>query len=102
MEEHPLLGAIASWPGRGPTQLAFESLGFTVHKSWHSRGILFCGEPQSHLRNRYWDEVALETMQSLGQGDPDLRRFTVEPTYRSTFLDELFASRDFLDPAFPA
>jgi hypothetical protein len=102
MEEHPLLRAMATWPGRGPTQLAFESLGFTIHKAWQTRVILFCGEQQAHLLNRYWDEVALETMQSLGQGNPDLRRFAVEPKCRSTFLDELFASRDFLDPAFPA
>jgi hypothetical protein len=73
MEEHPLLRTVANWPGRGPTELAFEALGFTIHKARQNRVIQFCGEQQSHLLNRYWDEIALETMQSLGQGDPDQR-----------------------------
>jgi len=100
MEEHPLLLAIASWPGRSPTQLAFESLGFAIHKARQSRIIQFCGEQQSHLLNRYWDEVSLETMQSLGQGNPDTRGFVIQPRYRSVFLDELFAARDFVELPF--
>jgi hypothetical protein len=101
MEEHPLLHAVASWPGRGPTELAFEALGFTIHKAQLNRIIQFCGEQKSHFLNRYWDEVALETMQSLGQGDPDQRAFVIQPRYRSAFLDELFAARDFVEPQFP-
>jgi hypothetical protein len=100
MEEHPLLHRVTNWPGRGPTQLAFETLGFTIHRVWQDRIIQFCGEQQSHLLNRYWDEVALETMQSLGQGDPDQRAFVIQPKYRSILLDELFAARDFVEPAF--
>jgi len=95
MEEHPLLRTVANWPGRGPTQLAFEALGFTIHKARQNRIIQFCGEQQSHLLNRYWDEVALETMQSLGQGAPDQRAFVIEPRYRSVFLDELFCRQGF-------
>jgi hypothetical protein len=102
MKEHRLLRTVASWPGRGPTQIAFEALGFSIHKAWQNRVIQFCGEQQVHLLNRYWDEVALETMQSLGQGAPDKRSFVIEPKYRSAFLDELFASRDFVEPAFPS
>lgn len=100
MEEHPLMRAVASWPGRGPTQLAFEGLGFTIHKARQARIIQFCGEEQSGLLNRYWDEVALETMQSLGQGNPDTRGFVIQPAYRSVFLDELFAARDFVELPF--
>jgi hypothetical protein len=100
MEEHPLLRTLASWPGRGPTQHAFEVLGFTAYKSWQNRIIQFCGEQQSHLLHQYWDEVALETMQSLGQGDPDQRSFVIQPQYRSVFLDELFAARDFVELPF--
>jgi hypothetical protein len=100
MEEHRLLLKVASWPGRGQTQLAFEAPGFSIHKAWQNRIVQFCGEQQAHLLNRYWDEVALETMQSLGQGAPDQRAFVVEPRYRSAFLDDLFASRDFVEPAF--
>jgi hypothetical protein len=100
MEEHPLLRTVASWPGRGPTQIAFDALGFTIHKARQNRIIQFCGEQQSHLLHRYWDEVALETMQSLGQGDPDQRSFAIQPRYRSGFLDELFAARDFVELPF--
>ena len=100
MEERPLLRTVANWPGRGPTQLAFEALGFTIHKARQNRIIQFCGEQQSDLLHRYWDEVALETMQSLGQGAPDQRAFVIQPRYRSVFLDELFAARDFVEPSF--
>ena len=100
MEGHPLLRVVENWQGRGPTQLAFEARGFTIHKARQSRIIQFCGEQQSHLLNRYWDEVALETMQSLGQGNPDTRGFVIQPRYRSVLLDELFAARDFVEPPF--
>lgn len=100
MEEHPLLRAVASWPGRGPTQLAFEALGFSIHRARQNRIIQFCGDQQSDLLNRYWDEVATETMQSLGQGAPDQRAFVIQPQYRSTFLDELFAARDAVELPF--
>jgi hypothetical protein len=102
MEKHPLLRAVASWPGRGPTQLAFEALGFTLHKAWQNRIIQFCGEQRSDLLHRYRDEIALETMQSLGQGAPDQRAFIIQPRYRSDFLDELFAASDFVEPRFPS
>jgi hypothetical protein len=98
--DHPLLRAVASWPGRGPTQLAFEALGFSIHRARQNRIIQFCGDQQSDLLNRYWDEVATETMQSLGQGDPDERAFAIQPAYRSAFLDELFAARDFVELPF--
>lgn len=100
MEEHPLLFTVACWPGRGSTQLAFEERGFTIHKARQDRIIQFCGKQQSHLLYRYWDEIALETMQSLGQGAPDQRAFVIQPRYRSAFLDELFAARDFVEPPF--
>ena len=102
MEDRPLLRAVTSWPGRGPTQLAFEARGFAIHKAWQSRIMQFCGEQQSNLLNRYWDEVALETMHCLGQGVPDQRAFVIQPKYRSSFLDELFVARDFLDPKYPS
>jgi len=92
-EDHPLLRAVAPWPGRGPTQLAFEALGFTIHRESQNEIIRFCGEQQSQLINRYWDEVALETMLSMGKCDSDMRYFAVQPQYRSAFLDELFANR---------
>ncbi len=64
--------------------------------------IEFCGENQKDLLNRYWDEVALETMRCAGKVRSEMRYFGIEPKYRSVFLDELFAERDFLEPPFQA
>lgn len=102
MEDRPLLNVLASWPGRVPTQLAFEARGFQVHRTWQNRMIEFCGQHQSDLLNRYWDEVALETMRCAGKVRSEMRYFGIEPTYRSVFLDELFAARDFVEPPFQA
>lgn len=100
--DHPLLRSLANWPGRGPTQRAFEAHRFGVHKAWQDRVIKFCGQEQSSLITRYWDEVASETIQCLGKGVPDQRKFVIPPNDRSAFLDELFAARDFLEPKYPS
>jgi hypothetical protein len=100
MEDHPRLRAVTRWSGRRPTQLAFEALGYTLHRTWQDRVIQCCGDEQSDLVNRYRDDCALETMQSLGQSNPDQRMFLIEPQYRSAFLDELFVARDFVEPKF--
>ena len=100
--DHPLIRSLANWPGRGPTQRAFEACGFGVHKAWQQRIIEFCGGERLDLVNRYWDEVASETMQCLGNGVPDQRKFVIQPKERSAFLDELFAARDFLEPKYPS
>lgn len=100
MEDHPLLDIVTKWPGRGPTQRAFEALGFSLHRAGQDELIQFCGGECSDLLNRYWDDVAIETMQSLGQGDSDQRIFVIVPRDRSVFLDELFAARDFAEPPF--
>ena len=67
MDDHPILEVLASWPGRGSTQLAFEARGFLIPRAQQDRMIAFCGEHQADLLNRYWDEVALETMRSAGR-----------------------------------
>ncbi|WP_229197506.1 hypothetical protein [Bradyrhizobium acaciae] len=100
IENHPLLKVLANWPGRVSTQLAFETRGFLVHRARQNRMIEFCGQHQAELLNRYWDEVALETMRCAGKVISDQRIFGIEPKYRSTFLDELFATRDFVEPPF--
>jgi hypothetical protein len=102
MEDHPLLNVVANWSGRVSIQLAFEARGFLVHRAWQNRMIEFCGEHQADLLNRYWDEVALETMRCAGKVRSEMRYFGIEPKYRSAFLDELFAARDFLEPPFQA
>ncbi|MCG2641967.1 hypothetical protein XI06_33510 [Bradyrhizobium sp. CCBAU 11434] len=101
MGDHPIFDALASWPGRVPTQRAFEARGFLIPAAWQNRMIEFCGASQAELLNRYWDEVAMETMRSVGKVQSDLRRFLIEPRYRSAFLDDLFARKDFVDPAVP-
>src|SRR6266542_445173 len=100
MEDHPLLNVVANWPGRVSTQLAFEARGLLVHRAWQNRMIEFCGEHQADLLNRYWDEVALETMRCAGKVISDQRIFGIEPKYRSAFLDELSAVRDLVEPQF--
>jgi hypothetical protein len=102
MEDHLILGIVASWPGRGPAQTGIETRGFALHNSWQKRCIHFCGEERSPLLNRYWDDLAFESMQTLGQSVPDQRAFVVQPKHRSSFLDELFEARDFLEPDFPS
>jgi hypothetical protein len=46
MEDHPLMFALESWPGREPTQLAFEARGFAIYRAWQDRIIQFCGGQQ--------------------------------------------------------
>ncbi|MBA2401802.1 MAG: hypothetical protein H0V72_24500 [Bradyrhizobium sp.] len=100
MEDYPLLNVVANWPGRVSTQLVFEERGFLVHRAWQNRMIEFCGEHQADLLNRYWDEVALETMRCAGKVISDERIFGIEPRYRSAFLDELSAARNVVEPQF--
>lgn len=100
MTEHALLDELSRWAGRRPIQTAFETRGFLVHKSWQTRAIQFCGGEKSSLLNRYWDEVAMETIGCAGQGDPNARCFGIQPKYRSAFLDELAAKVDFAEPPF--
>lgn len=102
MDDHPLLTMVANWPGRGSTQRAFEARGFLLHRAWQNRMIEFCGEHQADVLNRYWDEVALETMRCAGKVRSEMRYFGIESKYRSAFLDELFAARDFVEPPFQA
>lgn len=97
MDDRPLLEVLASWPGRVSTQLAFEARGFSIPRARQDRMIEFCEGHQANLLHRYWDEVALETMQSAGKVNSDLRMFRIEPKYRSAFLDRLFAARDFVE-----
>ena len=100
VSERPLLDVLLKWIGRRPTQQAFEARGFLVHKTWQQRIIQICGEEKSDLLNRYWDEVAMETVGSAGQGDPKSRWFPVLPIYRSAFLDDLAGKVDFADSKF--
>lgn len=101
MANHPIFDVLARWPGRVSTRRAFEARGFLLPAAWQNRMIEFCGACQADLLNYYWDEVAMETMRSIGKVNSDLRRFLIEPRYRSAFLDDLSARKDFADPAVP-
>lgn len=101
MDDHPIFDVLANWPGRVSTQLAFEARGFLMPAAWQNRMIEFCGAGQADLLNRYWDEVAMEAMRAVGKVNSDNRRFFIEPRYRSAFLDELFARKDFPHPDVP-
>ncbi|MGY3590751.1 hypothetical protein ACVIGB_009665 [Bradyrhizobium sp. USDA 4341] len=101
MDDQPIFDVLANWPGRVSTQLAFEARGFLMPAAWQNRMIEFCGASQADLLNRYWDEVAMETMRAVGKVNSDNRRFFIEPRYRSAFLDELFARKDFSHPDVP-
>lgn len=96
---HPLLDVLANWPGRAATEVAFEARGFLIAKAWRQRMIESCGADKADELNRYWDEFALEQMRNARYVDSYRRQFSIEPRYRSAFLDELFAARkDFADP----
>jgi hypothetical protein len=63
--------------------------------------VEFCGAECESRLNRYWDEVASEVICSAAKCTPDLRKFgalekagALAP-YRSPFLDQLAAERDF-------
>ena len=55
---------------------------------------LHCSREQIDL---YFDEIAKEYFLSLGLARPLLRLFRGEVTYRSRFLDDLYAARPPLD-----
>jgi hypothetical protein len=95
-----LLQKLSRWQGRGAVQSAFELRGFSLPRIWQERMIQFCGLENAVELNRYWDEVAAETISSAGKGDPKQRKFLVEPGYRSSYLDELAAKMNFAEPPF--
>ncbi len=95
--QRPLIQFLSTWVGRQATQNAFEARGFRVHRTWQEREINFCGKEHAVEINRYWDEFAQETVCSAGKAAPNLRKFGVEPGYRSSYLDELAAKKDFVD-----
>jgi hypothetical protein len=85
-----LLHILGTWIGRQATERAFETRGFSVHRIWQHRMAEFCGPGAAQL-DRYWNEVARETMCNAGKSDPNTRKFLVNPSYRSSYLDELAA-----------
>jgi hypothetical protein len=89
--QHPLLDTLSTRVGRSATEQAFETRGFSVHRIWQRRMVEFCGTGSDVELVRYWNDVAMETMCSAGKGDPNTRKFAVNPSYRSSYLDELAA-----------
>jgi hypothetical protein len=97
---HALIEALATWPGRKATETVLDERGFSVHRAWQDRIIQFCVAETAETIHRYWNEVAQEYVTSAGKCNPDTRRFLVEPSYRSSYLDELATKVDFAEPPF--
>jgi hypothetical protein len=97
--QNALLQSLSKWPGRRATESAIEQRGFFLHRKWQERMIDSCGKDGAEL-DRYWDEFATEWVCCAGQGRPNARRFAVEPTYRSSYLDGLAAKMDFAEPPY--
>jgi hypothetical protein len=57
-----------------------------VRRIWQRRMVEFCGTGSDVELDRYWNDVAMETMCSAGKGDPNTRKFMVNPSYRSLFV----------------
>jgi hypothetical protein len=94
-----LLRALLTWAGREKTQSSFEAKGFLAHRKWQERVVDFCGAAHAAAEvNRYWDEVSREIVCSAGKCAPQIRKFSVEPGYRSSYLDELAARKEFAHP----
>ena len=98
--EDALLAILATWKGRPAFQTELEARGFSLHRLWQEKRLDVCGPNGSSGLSRYRDETAMETVCSAGKGNPDKRKFMVQPRYHSTYLDELAAGMDFAEPPF--
>jgi hypothetical protein len=98
--ENALLATLSNWKGRPSFQADLEARGFFLARRWQEQMIDFCGSIGSSDLNRYWDETAKETLSSAGKGNPDKRKFMVQPGYHSIYLDELAAKMDFAETPF--
>ena len=88
----PLARIAQRWPGRAKLNLVLGEKGYELPTKYV--GILVkdfhCSREQINL---YFDEMAKEYFLSVGLADPLLRLFDGEVTYRSRFLDDLYAAR---------
>ena len=93
-----LLRQLVAWVGPETAQAEFEAKGFTVVRQWQERVIESCGQTHAAEIHKYWNELSREIVCSAGKCSPETRKFSVEPGYRSSYLDELAVKKDFEDP----
>ncbi len=57
---HPLLAALAPWPGRQATKSVLEAKGYWLPERYREIVLANCGGCDAAEIDRYWDEAALE------------------------------------------
>jgi hypothetical protein len=89
---HPLLVALAKWPGRQPTKALLAARGYALPDRY--RGIILANldRPNGADLDHYWDEVAKEYICAAGRVNSNHRAFSGETSYRSAYLDGLAAA----------
>ena len=88
---HPLLAALAAWPGRQATKSALEAKGYWVPERYKKMVLAHCDDCDEGALEFYWNEVALEYFCSAGRVDSGRRVFSGDTSYRSKHLDDLAA-----------
>jgi len=96
---HPLVAALADWPGRPTTKARLEALGFWLPERYKEIVLANCGGCTAEEVERYWDEMALEYFCSAGRVQSTRRQFGIETSYRSKYLDELASTPENRDAA---
>ena len=95
MNLSPLIEKLSTWKGRQCVQKEMESRGFTIPGIYQRYVISSCGSDTASGIETYWDEYAKEWICSRGWGNPNLRVFKGEHTYRSKYLDDLALNFDY-------
>jgi hypothetical protein len=101
---HPLLTALAAWPGRRATESFLEAKGYFLPARYKEIVLANSSNCDEAGLDRYWDEVALEYLGAGGKVASDRRAFAGKTAYRSAYLDALIAlpeNRDRAQPGFP-
>jgi hypothetical protein len=90
--QDPLARIAQRWPGRARLNRMLGEMGYGLPTKYVDILVedLQCSREQIDL---YYDETAKEYFLSLGMVHPFLREFRGEVTYRSRFIDDLYAAR---------
>jgi hypothetical protein len=96
---HPLVMALAAWPGRRETKPHLEAKGYWLPERYREIVLANCNNCDEAALEHYWDEVALEYFCSAGRVQTMRRKFGVDPSYRSEYLDGLASSAAHRDAA---
>src|SRR5262245_2990838 len=89
---NPLARIAQRWPGRAKLNLVLGEKGYELPTKYVRILVKDCHCSREQI-DLYFDEMAKEYFLSLGLADPLLRLFDGEVTYRSRFLDDLYAAR---------